>query len=94
MEINSVKLSDIVSLFLKENNLPFYLKPNVSDPKIQSFRRTEWPKDFLCDEKTYIGFVSDRRSQVCWGAHGYKGLWINAKEPDFFEKLRGLLLRI
>lgn len=90
----SVKLSDIVKRYFKEQKLDFYLVPNTVDPRIMSIRKGEWPKTIIITRANNIGFVSDRRGKVALARPEAPSAWIDAADPDFFKKLHEYLLHV
>lgn len=84
-----IKLSDVVSEFFKEKELPFYLKPNPLDPRIFSINETQ------PEARRYFGFVSDRRAMICvyssYFLESREDAWLDAVNPDCFERFHELL---
>ena len=82
-------LSDLVSTFLKENELPFILKENVLDHRIWGIQRHGWPAP---TRNFYIGYVSNRHNRASVVDDDGTTHWIEAEHPEFFERLHAVLL--
>jgi hypothetical protein len=83
-----IALADIVEAYIKENNLPFYLEPNVMGKDLMSIRQL--PKKLA----NSIGFVSGQRAMVCiynLSNRPSDNEWISPFSNTFFEELNARL---
>lgn len=91
--MSEIKLSDIVLEHFQENKMPFTLRQEAM-PMLYEIRKVVWPASHATNMADQIGFVSNRRAKVCLYANGphNESVWLDPKNPGFFEELNEYLL--